>query len=78
MVIPYVDYVCSVTLAGWLELWLLWTGASGDFYTVGILSRQLKLKWVRPGCAEGTLAGQLKLKWVQAGVALGLSTLRVI
>ena len=24
MVNPYVDYVCLVTLAGWLELWLVW------------------------------------------------------
>ena len=42
MVIPYVDCVCLVTFAAWLELWLVWSGCPGTFHTATTLSGQVK------------------------------------
>lgn len=43
-VIPHADFVCLVTFAGWLELWMVWAEGSGALHLVGALAGQLKLK----------------------------------
>ena len=46
MVVPYVDHVYLVNLAGWLGLWLVWAGGPGVHCAEAALVGWLEVKWV--------------------------------
>lgn len=69
MVASCVVYVCLVSLAGYLKLWLVWVGRSWALHIMGTLDGQLKIKWMQwvhqgsPWALHtlGILAGQLRI-----------------